>query len=154
MPTGSRPIDWARDGGANGTRKRAEQLAAAIERDIMRARWPVGELIGTEPELIERFGVSRAAFREAVRILEHHRVVRMRSGPGGGLVVTAPDATALIRTALLYLDYQNVSVSDLFEARLSLEMQAVERAVRNLDEAGVARLREVLKAEEDSGRPG
>ncbi|MBB4774717.1 FadR/GntR family transcriptional regulator [Actinomadura livida] len=144
----------AMDAAARPASKRAEQLAGKIEREIMRARWPIGELIGTEPELIERYGVSRGIFREAVRILEHHRVVKMRSGPGGGLVVSAPDATALIRAAMLYLDYEDVSVSNLLEARLSLELHAVERTVQKLDEAGVDRLRAALQAEETSTEPG
>ena len=50
-----------------------------------------GDLVGTEPELIEREGVSRALLREAVRLLEHHHIARMRRGPGGGLFVMAPE---------------------------------------------------------------
>jgi DNA-binding FadR family transcriptional regulator len=134
--------------------KRAEQLAGRIEREVMEARWPVGEVIGTEPDLVERFGVSRSILREAVRILEHHRVAEMRRGPGGGLVVTAPDAAAVTRAAVLYLDHEDVSVADLFEARRGLELLSVERAARTVDEAGVERLRAVLGDEAASGAPG
>lgn len=136
------------------TSKRAERLAAEIEWEIMRERWPVGRMIGTEPDLIERFGASRAIFREAVRILEHHHVVEARRGPGGGLVVTPPDAAALTRAAVLYLDYANVSIGGLFEARLGLELLAVERAAAEIDEAGVIRLRGVLAEETASTGAG
>ena len=113
----------------------------------MEAGWPVGEVLGSETELIERYGVSRAVFREAVRIVEHHMVARMRRGPGGGLVVTAPDLNAAKRSVALYLDYANVHADDMFEARTAIETTAVRVATERLTEEGVARLREVLAAE-------
>jgi DNA-binding FadR family transcriptional regulator len=134
--------------------KLAERLAARIEREVLQARWPVGEVIGTEPALVARYGVSRAIFREAVRILEHHGVVEMRRGPSGGLVVTAPDADAITRAATLYLAYKDVAVSNLFEARLPLELLSVDRVARGIDEAGIERLRDVLLAEASTERAG
>lgn len=128
-------------------RKLAEQVALEIEAAAMEAGWPVGEVLGSETELIERYGVSRAVFREAVRIVEHHMVARMRRGPGGGLVVTAPDLNAAKRSVALYLDYANVHADDMFEARTAIETTAVRVATERLTEEGVARLREVLAAE-------
>ncbi|WP_405146691.1 FCD domain-containing protein [Nocardia salmonicida] len=132
-------------------RKLAEQVAMEIETAAMEAGWPVGEVLGSESELIERYGVSRAVFREAVRIVEHHMVARMRRGPGGGLVVTAPDLNAAKRSVALYLDYANVHADDMFEARTAIETTAVRVATERLTEEGVVRLREVLAAEV---RPG
>ncbi len=39
----------------------AEELAYLIESRIMENRWPVGRLLGTEPELMAFYGVSRSA---------------------------------------------------------------------------------------------
>ncbi|ROZ49035.1 FadR family transcriptional regulator [Rhodococcus sp. WS3] len=128
-------------------RKLAEQVALEIEADTIDAGWPVGEVLGSETELIERYGVSRAVFREAVRIVEHHMVARMRRGPGGGLVVTAPDLNAAQRSVALYLDYANVHADDMFEARTAIETTAVRVATERLTEEGVVRLREMLAAE-------
>jgi DNA-binding FadR family transcriptional regulator len=52
-----------------------QAVAGAIERDVMRRGWPVGSIYATQPELEERFGVSRTVLREATRILEEHKVV-------------------------------------------------------------------------------
>src|SRR5487761_879245 len=71
--------------------KLAESAARRLEAEIAEVGWPVGQILGSEPELIERLGVSRAIFREAVRLLEQDNVASMRRGPGGGLIVTAPD---------------------------------------------------------------
>ena len=70
--------------------KLAEHVAAQIRGDIIAKGWPVGQVLAAEPELIERYGVSRSVLREAVRIVEYLGVARMRQGPGGGLVVTTP----------------------------------------------------------------
>lgn len=40
--------------------------------------------VKSEPELVAELGVSRAVFREAVRLLERDEIGRMRRGPGGG----------------------------------------------------------------------
>ena len=85
--------------------KLAEVLAAAIRRDIAGSGWPVGEVFGTEVALLERYRVSRAVLREAVRLLEYHAVATTRRGPGGGLVVAEPRAEASIDTIALYLQY-------------------------------------------------
>lgn len=134
-------------GGRNG-RKLAELTAERIEKEIADAGWPVGEGLGSEPELLERLGTSRAVFREAVRILENHGVARMRRGPGGGLVVSKPEISSLAKTAALHLDYEQVTGHQLFEARLNVEMMAVELTTKRIDAGGAAALRESLKREE------
>ena len=79
----------------SGQGKGAEAVARNIARSIVSEGLQPGELVGTESELIEREGVSRALLREAVRLLEHHQIARMRRGPGGGLFVMAPSAHAV-----------------------------------------------------------
>jgi DNA-binding FadR family transcriptional regulator len=70
--------------------KLAALTARRIEDEIIARRWPIGEVIGSEADLMARYEVSRAVLREAVRLVEHHGAARMRRGPSGGLVVQAP----------------------------------------------------------------
>ena len=77
-------------------RKLAEVVADRIRDDIAADGWRVGEVFGSETDLLHRYEVSRAVLREAVRLLEHHSVAWMRRGPGGGLAVQTPDPTASI----------------------------------------------------------
>jgi DNA-binding FadR family transcriptional regulator len=127
----------------------AELVAGQLEYEIIRRGWPVGEVLGSERELIEKMGVSRAVFREAVRIVEHHDVARMRRGPGGGLVVTKPDPDAVQRAVALYLRYAGVRHDQLFATRMTLELACAAQAADKIDEEGIARLREVLRLEEE-----
>jgi DNA-binding FadR family transcriptional regulator len=135
--------------GASGE-KMASGVARAIEADVAARGWPVGEVLGSEEELIAKYGVSRAVFREAVRLVEGHHVAEMRRGPGGGLVVRRPDASGVIRSAALFLDSREVSGDQLYEARVAVELIAVQLAAERIDEEGIARLREALAAERES----
>jgi DNA-binding FadR family transcriptional regulator len=132
--------------------KLATQIARRIEAEVLRRGWPVGESLGSEPQLRERFGVSRAILREAVRLLEHHQVARMRRGPGGGLFVTAPDADPATGAVVIYLGYVGTGVDDLMHARALVEPLAAELAAERISEEGIERLRAGLGATGPGGR--
>ncbi|GAA5149022.1 FCD domain-containing protein [Pseudonocardia eucalypti] len=125
----------------------AAQIARRIETDVMRRGWPVGESLGSEHEVREHYGVSRAVMRQAVRLVEHHQVARMRKGPNGGLVVCAPDAGPATRSLVIYLEYVGTSVTDLLHARLLLEPIAVGLTTERITEEGIRTLRGVLDDE-------
>lgn len=76
--------------------KRAEAVARSILYAVVAEQLPAGTLLGSEAELMAEHDVSRAVLREAVRLLEHHRVAVMRRGPGGGLFVAEPSVDAVI----------------------------------------------------------
>ena len=156
--TNAPPLDAAnarvRSVSTGPQRKLAEETALRIERDIAWQGWPVGKVIGSERDLLEELGVSRAVFREAVRILEHHFSAATRPGPGGGLVVTAPDPHAILRALSVYLDYKKVTARDIYEARLALELNCVQSACDNLNEKGISQLRAALADEDVRGVNG
>jgi DNA-binding FadR family transcriptional regulator len=128
--------------------KLASMVARDIEADIVRRGWAVGESLGSEQALQQRFGVSRSVLREAIRLVEHHQVARMRPGPNGGLYICEPDAGPATRAVVIYLEYLGTTLGDLLNARLVLEPLAASLAAERIDEAGIARLRAVLHAEE------
>jgi DNA-binding FadR family transcriptional regulator len=129
------------------TKKLAELTSEKIEMSIIEMGWPVGRVIGSEADLLAEYGVSRAALREAIRLLEHHNVAYMRRGPGGGLVVAEPDPDAMAHAAAVYLRFRKVNPPDLFEARIALEMAAARGAAEHIDEAGIIKLRAALEHE-------
>lgn len=137
------PKDWP----TTSKKKLAETLARVIQREIREMGWPIGERLGAEPELLERYGVSRAAFREAVRLLEQHGVVRMRRGQSGGLIVTSPVPDATIQSATAYLDYMSLNPAHLYEARNGLERAIARLAARRLDPTGSEHLKTLIDNE-------
>jgi DNA-binding FadR family transcriptional regulator len=129
--------------------KLAPVVADRIVADVIDRRWPVGQVLGSESDLLARYGVSRAVFREAVRLVEHQHVARMRRGPGGGLVVTEPTVATVTDATVLYLYRVGARLDEVFGARLAVEDLAAQLASRRLDEDGVIRLRAVVRAEAD-----
>lgn len=133
-----------------GDLKLAERVATLIETEVIRAGWPVGQIIGTEEELAVRFAVSRAVVREAIRLVEHRQIAGMRRGRNGGLVVVAPDASAVIESLAIYSGYIRVTLDDLLEARLMLESFSVTVAADRLDENALLVLRQAVTDEAES----
>lgn len=134
--------------------KRAALLASQIEREVVARGWPVGDVFGSEAELLEQYGVSRAVFREAVRLLESRMIAQMRRGPGGGLVVTAPNAEAVVDSVALLLEFGQVEPRYLFETRKVLELTCVQNASEAITEQGIGRLRALLADEARAGAAG
>jgi DNA-binding FadR family transcriptional regulator len=129
----------------SGQRTRAAQVAEEIQREILEHRWPIGEVIGSETSLSERFRAGVGVVREAARILEVRGLARGRRGPGGGLVVTAPDRSSVTEASRLYLDRVGVSAVDLFETWLALERLAVTKLAGSIDREGALRLRAAVQ---------
>ncbi|MCU1651410.1 MAG: GntR domain protein [Pseudonocardia sp.] len=134
-----------------GTGKLAARVARQIEQDVLRTGWPVGEVLGSETELRERYQVSRAVLREAIRLVEHHQVASMRRGPAGGLVVRAPDAGAATSAMVVYLEFVGTTIQHLFAARLMIEPLAAALAAETITESGIAELRTALADEFAAG---
>ena len=121
--------------------KRASKVADQIIKDVIAGGWQVGQILGSEAELLASYQVSRAVFREAVRLVEHQQVARTRRGPGGGLVVTEPTVDAVIDAVVLYLYRAEARLDEVFEARLVLEDIAAGLAPTRLEEHDLATLR-------------
>src|ERR1700690_363184 len=138
------PRDMPRPG-AEANAKRAAKVADLIVEDVMALGWPVGEVLGSEADLLERYQVSRAGFRGAVRLLEHQQVAGTRRGPGGGLVITEPTVGAVIDAVVLYLHRVDARLDEIFEARIILEDLACQLAAERTDEIDLAELRRFVE---------
>ena len=109
-----------------------------------------GDSLGREPELVERFGVSRPSLREALRILEAEGLITVLRGAGGGVVVHEPDERMMARTAALVLASRRVALEDVFAARTLVEpLAAGALAALRARRAVVAELRDLVQAQED-----
>ncbi len=96
--------------------------------------------------------MSRAVFREAVRLLEHHQIARMRRGPGGGLFVTAPGVEATTEAIAMHVERNGITAGQLFEVRTAIEMAVLDRVLEHPDPEIVARLDDALAAEQSATR--
>jgi DNA-binding FadR family transcriptional regulator len=132
-------------------REKPQQIADELRAEIVSGKLAEGESIGREPELVERFGVSRPSLREALRILEAEGLITVVRGVYGGVIVHMPNQSMTARTASMLLRARNVSLADVFEARALLEPLAVKAiASKRGRRAVVAELSELIDEEEAS----
>ena len=106
------------------SREKPEIIADELRALIVSGEVAEGESLGREPDLVERFGVSRPSLREALRILEAEGLITVVRGVLGGVVVRAPDVKGTARTASILLASRNVSVGDVHDARSVIEPSA------------------------------
>jgi len=133
----------------DGTRV-AQSLVSKLTEEIRAANWAEGANLGSESELIERFGVGRNVLREATRMLEQQGIAKMRMGRGGGLVITSPEATATSHALEMYLASRNVSGEHVLEAKREVELTCVRLAARRINNVWAARLRAAVADEQQT----
>jgi len=119
-------------------------IAKQIEAEVLRGGWTVGQSLGSEQELMQRFKVSRSSLREAIRQLEIHGQVRMVRGVGGGLIVTEKPYQAAERALAIYLELLNAGVDELFEARKILEPLGARLAAERAGDEELVKLRDLV----------
>jgi len=120
--------------------KSGQRLAQVIEEWILDERLPAGTNLGSESELVTRYGVSRPVFREAVRLVEHEGLAEMRKGPSGGLTVVEPDHIAVTHGAAVWLRRNQATLEDLFATREILEPACALRAAQRCGSEARSRL--------------
>lgn len=116
-------------------------LADSIAESIVANGLPPGSRLATEADMVTEYGVGRASLREALRVLEAHGIIEIRAGAGGGPFVARPDVGRLARPLSLLLRMSDVSVREVFDARLIVEPALAGQAARNRQEDQLLSLR-------------
>ncbi|OCB30161.1 GntR family transcriptional regulator [Mycobacterium malmoense] len=134
--------------------KMADRAATVLRRMIIRGEIPEGTMLPPEAELMERFGISRPTLREALRVLESESLITVQRGVHGGARVTRPRRETLARYAGLILQYEEVTLRDVFDARVALETPMVVELATNQDARVIAELEQIVEREADLAREG
>jgi len=135
----------------------SEEIAGRIRLKVAAEGLQPGDRIGTEQELAESFGVSRPTLREALRLLGAAQLIRIGRGRSGGIFVARTPSEGMSRSLSesisLMLAAENVTMEELLDARLSLEVPIAGRAARNADETVTARLEQCVR-DAEGHKPG
>jgi DNA-binding FadR family transcriptional regulator len=94
--------------------------------------------------MVEELGVARATVREALRFLELQGALRIKAGPGGGPVVSAPGAEHLASVLSLHLQFADASFRSVAEARCSIYPVLAAEAAENASREDIATLHESI----------
>ncbi|MTD54440.1 FadR/GntR family transcriptional regulator [Amycolatopsis pithecellobii] len=134
----------SKDAGAKAG-SRAEDVAARLEMEILRAGHPEGTRLGLRTELINRFEVSPGVMNEALRLLRDRELITVKPGPSGG-VFTA-DQPPGVRLGALDLWFQGLTLPplEIFESRMLLEEMFNNLALANSTPADHAEIERALQ---------
>jgi DNA-binding FadR family transcriptional regulator len=131
-----------------GPGKAYERIAETIRGRVVGGELEPGARLPTETELAVEFGVSRATVREALRLLAAQNLIRTAKGATGGSYITAPSALHMsdsLRSGIgLLAAARDVSLEQLMEARLLLEVPAARLAARRRGEEALDELRAAI----------
>ncbi len=113
--------------------KIASRVARLIVADIVESGREPGDALAAESVMVERFGISRASLREALRILETQGLITIKPGPGGGTSVAPVSSSDFGRMATLFFQVMHVKLGDVVEARLVIEPVMARMAAERHD---------------------
>ena len=99
----------------------AEIVASKLRDDILSGRLREGDILPTQEGLLQEFGVSPPALREAIHLLESDGLISVRRGNVGGAVVRIPSPDRTAHTISMVLQTRAATPSDVSEALLHLE---------------------------------
>jgi GntR family transcriptional repressor for pyruvate dehydrogenase complex len=137
-------------------RDASEQVAFEIRRYVSARGLRPGERLGTEQELAAEFGVSRPTLREGLRLLSGSHLVKATRGPGGGIFVESTENEGMGRnlseSIATMLETDSVSLHELLDARVFLEVPLAGLAAQNATERTAAELRDAI-AEAEGNHP-
>jgi GntR family transcriptional regulator, transcriptional repressor for pyruvate dehydrogenase complex len=133
----------------------SEQVAVEIQHYIQEEGLGPGDFLGREEDLAGEFGVSRPTLREALKLLASGNLIRASKGPGGGIFVARTAEQGMSRSLsdaiAMMLETGAVTLDELLDARLLLEVPLAGLAAYQPDDETVERLRAVLEREATAG---
>jgi GntR family transcriptional regulator, transcriptional repressor for pyruvate dehydrogenase complex len=146
----------ARPGGAvRAVRGASEHVAIQIRHHIQRERMEPGHFLGREDDLAAEFGVSRATLREALKLLGSGNLIRASKGPGGGIFVANTAEQGMSRSVsdsiAAMLETGTVSLEELLDARLLLEVPLAGLAAVQAGEDAIGQLNEAVASAAEDG---
>lgn len=110
----------------------SEEVAQQLKESIMFGHFKPGERLPTERELSEQFQVSRAATREALRVLENAGFIVTRQGATGGAFVTSLSFERISNAFLDLFMAEKISISEINHVRVLVEPEVARLAAQRI----------------------
>lgn len=107
-------------------------IARRIVAEIHRRGLTRGDRLPSERLMLEDYHVGRGTLREALRYLELSGALSLKPGPGGGPTVEKPDATHLMNSLGLLLQFDGAPFSTILESRVALEPMTARLAAERI----------------------
>lgn len=120
--------------------KATQLIIKQIRNAILQGKIAPGQKLPSSSELMDKFNVSRATLREALRALEYLGLVDIRKGAKGGIYACEVDSKVSRESLINFFYFKNVSVQHLSEVRRILEPYVAKVAARKISAEGIDQL--------------
>ncbi|WP_316802784.1 FadR/GntR family transcriptional regulator [Pedobacter nototheniae] len=104
-----------------------ERVTRQIRQDIAEGKFPAGEKIPAEPELMSLYKVGRSTIREAIKTLSISGILKVQQGFG---TVVNPNLTEPIEQRLQRAEFKEINA-----VRSLLEIEILKLALQNHQQA-------------------
>ena len=125
------------------TKRLYEEIVEQIRLLIADGKLKPGDKLLAERELADRFQVSRASVREAIRTLEMLGVIDIR--PGEGTYIRETETDDIIRPLAMFLAVERSSVIDMFEMRRIFETATASLAAQRATDQEILEIETTLE---------
>ena len=115
-----------------------DRLKMLLEKGILKP----GSKLPPEPKMCELLGVSRPSLRQAYKALNILGVIR--AAPGDGTYITHTTSKMLSVPLIFLMLMKKISLDDIFELRILLEVDLARRAARQGSEEKRATMKRLL----------
>jgi DNA-binding FadR family transcriptional regulator len=123
----------------------SEEVYRQLKGSILGGYFKPGDRLPSEKAFSETFGVGRPVVREALRSLENSGLISVRPGAGGGAFVQKIDSSILADTFEGIMKMDHVSLEELTEARLALEMGSLPLVFKRIKTEDLDKLERNLR---------
>jgi GntR family transcriptional repressor for pyruvate dehydrogenase complex len=120
------------------------RISEVISNEIMEmiiSKMKSGDRLPAEFKLSSMYGVSRPTIREALQMLESNGVVERG---GGGTYVSSSPKECIVEPLSLMINMKFAELSDIFQMRRILEIEAVKLAVANASKDDMKNLENIF----------
>lgn len=121
--------------------KMAMLLAQRIVSEITDKGLAPGTQLRPERDMLADYNVARGTLRETLRFLEIQGVITIKTGPGGGPIVAAPESRHLASVIAMRLQLTHTSFRSVLEAREVLEPAMAQQAAERATDTDIEALR-------------
>jgi DNA-binding FadR family transcriptional regulator len=131
------------------TKRAFEEIADQIKELIYSGVFKPGDKLPSERELANQFKSGRMVVREALRTLEHSGLVFIKQGSSGGAFIKNIDTTPIIRSISDMIKTGNVTLQNLTEVRLGIEMLILQSAFEKMTDDDLILLTKNIEESEE-----
>ena len=130
----------------------ADEIAEILQRKILEMNLKEGDKLPSHEELAQELGVSKASLREGLQKLSVMGVIDIKHGLG--TIVATPQIANYLKILSPRLITKGSTLSDLFEARKSIESTTVSYAAERGEESDNSDLKTLLQEMESAVQRG